>query len=192
MKLYIPNILTGFRLVASPIFYVLYFSEIDYVRILSEVLFLVAALTDYFDGWYARKHKVNSKFGAFFDPLADKLLIGTAFFAFMAEGLISSWMVWVVVFRDVMATALRRFLINKGFEMKTSRSAKWKTFTQFLFIGYVMFANFFIVTDLFGIGKVWKKVMISDFTYNAMLGVSIFTIYTLLEYIIKHRYKIWQ
>lgn len=191
MNHYLPNILTSFRLISGPIFYFLYFADFGVIKILSEVLFLFAALSDYLDGKLARKYNSNTKFGAFFDPLADKILIGIAFYAFSMEDHISGWMVIIVVFRDVVTTGLRKYLLFKGTELQTSKSAKLKTFSQFLFIAYIMFANFFIITGLFSISSESAEILKSDFTYYFMLVICLITMGTLIEYIFKNRSLIW-
>ena len=105
---------------------------------LSAGVFLVAALSDWYDGWYARRHNAMSSFGRFFDPLADKVLISAAFFAFVFLDILSLWMVLVIVGRDVIVTILRVVADRKRQPVVTSRLAKWKTALQLVFLWYVI------------------------------------------------------
>src|SRR6185503_6314128 len=97
----LPNSLTILRIFLTPVFVVLLLSDSPFERQLSVVVYVVAALTDWYDGWVARRYGSMSRWGKFLDPLADKILSSAALLAFVALGLIDAWMVWVVVGRDV-------------------------------------------------------------------------------------------
>ena len=105
---------------------------------ISAGVFLLAAVSDWYDGWYARRHGITSRFGTFFDPLADKIFIGAAFFAFSALGVVELWMVCVIVARDVVTTIMRLVADKRGQPLVTSRLAKWKTALQLVFLWYVV------------------------------------------------------
>ena len=133
-----PNLITAGRILLTPLFIWLMMSK-DAVQVqLSAGVFLVAALSDWYDGWYARRHNAMSSFGRFFDPLADKVLISTAFFAFVFLDILSLWMVLVIVGRDVIVTILRVVADRKRQPVVTSRLAKWKTALQLVFLWYVI------------------------------------------------------
>ena len=73
------------------------------------MVYVVAALTDWYDGWVARKYGYVSRWGKFLDPLADKILAAAALFSFVALNLVDGWMVWIVVVRDFLITGLRSY-----------------------------------------------------------------------------------
>jgi len=133
-----PNIITALRVLLTPLVVVLMMSDDVVLVQLSGLIFVVAAISDWYDGWYARRYNAMSPFGRFFDPLADKFLIGAVFFAFEAMGLFALWMVVVIVARDVVVTVLRIVADVKGTPVVTSRLAKLKTALQLIFLSYVV------------------------------------------------------
>ena len=188
MKLNVPNIITISRIVVTPVFFWMFLHQNGIISALSCVLFLIAALSDYFDGWYARKYNEVSSYGEFIDPLADKIFIGSAFIAMAILNIIPWFMVWIVISRDIIATLLRQMAIKKNTVMKTSRSAKYKTVYQFTFIAYVQTLIFAKGTGFFDIPfESLNDLIYSDLTWWAMFLVTLFTLYTLIEYIIKNK-----
>jgi CDP-diacylglycerol--glycerol-3-phosphate 3-phosphatidyltransferase len=135
-----PNIITASRIILTPAFVVLMVSEDAIAVQLSAAVFLVAALSDWYDGWYARRHNMMSAFGRFFDPLADKVLVGAAFFAFVSLDVLALWMVLITIGRDVMVTVLRFVADRHNAPVVTSRLAKWKTAGQLVFLWYLVAA----------------------------------------------------
>jgi len=129
----IPNILTIFRIVATPviIWFLLGFDNF-FIHLTAFVLFLLASLSDLFDGIIARHLEVVSEFGKFMDPLADKILVNSTFITLNILGIVPVWITAVVVFRDAAVTMLRWGMLNQGHSMQTSRAAKWKTTFQYI------------------------------------------------------------
>jgi len=97
-------------------------------------IFFVASLTDWYDGYFARRYQLTSRWGQFMDPLADKILISSALVIFAYLNLLYWWMVIVVVVRDFLITFLRSFALYIGKPIITSQIAKWKTFLQMGFV----------------------------------------------------------
>ncbi|OYV87919.1 MAG: CDP-diacylglycerol--glycerol-3-phosphate 3-phosphatidyltransferase, partial [Ignavibacteriae bacterium 37-53-5] len=95
----LPNQLTILRILLTPIFVALFISERLILKQVSVLVFAIAALTDWYDGWVARKLGKVTRWGIFLDPLADKVLTSAAFIAFAWLGLVQWWMVWVIVVR---------------------------------------------------------------------------------------------
>jgi CDP-diacylglycerol--glycerol-3-phosphate 3-phosphatidyltransferase len=91
----LPNQLTTLRILLTPVFVWLILSDAPHLRIWGIVVFVVASLTDLYDGYHARKYGQTTRWGAFMDPLADKILITSAFIYFVHLGLLSLWMVIV-------------------------------------------------------------------------------------------------
>src|ERR1035437_2266728 len=125
----------------------------------------------------ARKMGLVSELGAFLDPLADKLLTGSAFIVFGWVSIISWWMVIIVVFRDIFLTLLRRFADNIGLHVKTSFFGKVKTFAQMAFIILVLVA-LFAQKGLFGTGIV----VLSHSFFASEISFWLMSIITLLTF----------
>ena len=109
-----PNFLTGLRIVLTPVFLALIFSDSGFNKILALLVFTVASLTDFFDGWFARRDKTVSSLGRFMDPLADKLLVSSALISFVILGMVEAWLVGAMLIRDAVITSLRVYAIRKG------------------------------------------------------------------------------
>ncbi len=138
LQLNAPNQLTLLRVVLTPVFAAFILSDSPIYKQISLVVFIIAALTDWYDGWVARKYGYISRWGKFLDPLADKVLTSSAFLVYAYLGLIDAWMAWVVIFRDFLITGLRSYAEYKDQPIVTSKSAQAKTFGQFVFIYYVL------------------------------------------------------
>lgn len=180
----LPNILTYFRFLVAPIFLFLYFSGDKVLISISIVLYLFGALSDYFDGYFARKFNSSSTFGQFLDPLADKFIVLASLFAFAFQDIIPFWSVIIILFRDIMTTYMRKLSDRKKHIMQTSKLAKWKTFSQFLFIGYVQTLVFVANSDLFHISvKATNEFIYSDLTITMMMLLVAYTLFTLFDYI---------
>lgn len=144
----IPNILTLLRVALIPIIVVLMIiGDSDTARWWAFYLFVASALTDYFDGWLARKLKQESDFGRLFDPIADKLLVVAIYFVLVNDDIIAGWNVLAVILivsRELLVSALREFLAGRGIPMPSSQQAKFKTAVQ-LAAGAAL-----IISPLFG------------------------------------------
>jgi CDP-diacylglycerol--glycerol-3-phosphate 3-phosphatidyltransferase len=135
----LPNQLTILRIFLTPVFVALFLSENVFLKQLSVPVYIVAALTDWYDGWFARKFGYMTKWGRFLDPLADKILTSSAFIAFASLKLVETWMVVAIVVRDLLITILRSYAEFKDKPVITTKSAKVKTFVQMVFIYYLLF-----------------------------------------------------
>jgi len=134
MNFSIPNQLTLFRFILTPIFYILILQPDESSRLWAGILFFLASLTDWYDGYFARRFGLVTRWGQFMDPLADKLLVSTALFVLAQLHYLMWWMVIVIILRDFMVTSLRIFALYIGRPIITSVIAKWKTFLQMAFI----------------------------------------------------------
>jgi len=141
---HVPNALTIGRIVVTPIFFVLLLSGSFVGQLVALVLFVFAAISDYWDGKIAREYDVGSRFGQFLDPLADKVLVLGAFVAFLflppdQQGrVVMEWWWWwavgLIAFRDVAVTVLRAWAERSGFSIQTRYAAKVKTAVQLTFL----------------------------------------------------------
>jgi len=144
MQWNIPNILTLLRLLAAPSVAVmfLYFNR-PYADWFALVLFLSAAITDWFDGYLARAWKQETKLGAMLDPIADKAMVVIALMVIVGYSSMSPWLVLpatFILFREVFVSGLREYLGDTAGTLKVTPLAKWKTTVQMLAIS-VLFAQ---------------------------------------------------
>jgi CDP-diacylglycerol--glycerol-3-phosphate 3-phosphatidyltransferase len=134
----LPNQLTILRIILSPVFLFFFLSEEIWMKQVSVAIYIIAALSDWYDGWLARKFNYITSWGKFWDPLADKILTSSAFIGFAVVGLIPFWMVIIIVGRDVLITLLRVYADTKNYVFTTSYYAKWKTLLQMIFLYYLL------------------------------------------------------
>lgn len=137
----VPNKLTVSRFILTVAFLAVFFSRIHYHETISLVLFSVASLTDYFDGKIARRDKLITNFGILMDPLADKILICSAFIAFVDRApnrqeleWMPAWMAVTVVARELAITGLRLLAASKNVVLAAERYGKDKTISQIVCI----------------------------------------------------------
>lgn len=132
----LPNKLTMTRIVLVPIFMIALLLEFYYTAL---VIFCVAAITDFFDGYLARKHNLVSSFGKIMDPLADKLLVFSALICFVQLEKISVWAPIIIIAREFFVTSMRVVAVSKGKVIAASWWGKVKTNVQlFAIIGAML------------------------------------------------------
>lgn len=176
----IPNIISYFRILVAPFFLFFFISENRTLIIISIILFVLGAFSDWLDGWYARKFNQSSKWGIFIDPLADKILNSTAFLAFVFEGIIPFWMVLIIILRDSFMTFLRLFADSHKLPIRTKNIAKIKTVLQFVLIIYVISVYF---TSLLLNDATILELVTKSYIYYSMLFLTLFTVWTVFDYI---------
>ena len=178
-----PNQLSIIRIILSPVFLFMYLSEDKLVKQLSLLIFFVAVLTDWYDGWHARKFKSVTRTGIFLDPLADKILTSFAFLLFYIEGIMPLWMMLVIVARDIVITILRSYNEYKGKTMKTSYIAKVKTFMQMTYIFLILFLLILLTFNMEQTVKFEiNNFLYSNTNYYLMLLVTLLTFYSGVSY----------
>ncbi|MCB1200489.1 MAG: CDP-diacylglycerol--glycerol-3-phosphate 3-phosphatidyltransferase [Leptospiraceae bacterium] len=140
----LPNILTVLRILLIPVFLYFLLSKVPTERFLALIIFIIASVTDFFDGYLARKLNQDSALGRFLDPFADKaLVIATLIVFLILDPALPIWMVLVIIGRDMLVTLMRYLAIRKGMEVRTTRLAKSKT--AFQMISLVLIMMIFIV-----------------------------------------------
>jgi len=181
-----PNQLTFLRILLAPVFVSFLFSANPLLRQLSLVIFVLAMLTDWYDGWVARRWGYVTRWGTFLDPLADKVVTSTALIAFIYLDLVPTWTVWVIVIRDIAITFLRSYSELKGKPFDTTRMAKTKTFLQFALIYYVLLAYVARDTEYFRLrfGKLLDQLLDASLLYAFMVLITAITLLTGILYII--------
>ena len=152
----LPNKLTVTRVVLAVLFVMalllpengLIRSFLPFSKSLALLIFVVASLTDWWDGWYARRHNLETPFGMLMDPLADKILTAAAFICFIEQRtihddptsppLVQAWMALVIIARDFLVTGLRLVASRQGLVLRAERLGKHKTASQLVTIIVVL------------------------------------------------------
>jgi len=150
LKLNLANILTLLRIAAIPIVVICFYSSIPYARPIAAVLFGLAAITDWIDGWVARKYGQTSRFGEFLDPVADKLMVSIVLVMLVQadSGWFEDIIAMIIIGREITISALREWMatIGERANVKVTMAGKVKTALQMFGIAFMVYHN-----DLFGI-----------------------------------------
>lgn len=122
-----PNNLTLARVAVVPLIVVLLLWPNRPFTLLAAFLFSVAAITDYFDGYYARERGLVSNFGKMMDPLADKLMVASTLIMLVSHRWVPAWMICIIIGRELAVTGLRAIIADKGEDASASMLGKYKT-----------------------------------------------------------------
>ncbi len=164
----LPNKLTMARIVAVPIFVVLYMMK---MYIPACIVFILASLTDMLDGKIARKYNLVTNFGKIMDPLADKILVYAAFCMMVEDGTIPAWMLIIILFREFAVSGLRTVAASEGTVIAAGMTGKIKTVLQMFAvpvlllqmdgivgtIGHVLLWASLVMTVVSGTEYIWKN-----------------------------------
>lgn len=147
----LPNRLTVSRIILT--FAFIYFISQKGLAptVVAALVFVLASLTDYYDGYLAKKHNLITDFGKLMDPIADKFLMLAAFLAFVRMQIVADWMVVVILGREIIVTGLRLFAITKGKVLAAEKAGKHKTVSQivavFSILGFIIFKEALTALD---------------------------------------------
>lgn len=130
--------LTLFRILCCPVVVWLLYQRTDFYDTVAGIVFGIASITDYFDGYLARTRKQETVYGKLMDPLADKFLVVTALILLQELGRIHALIVIVLICREMAITGLRAIASAEGVVIPASASAKWKTTTQMFALPFLM------------------------------------------------------
>jgi len=139
----LPNILTYGRVAAAPLVGLTYYIPNNWGPWIAFSIFVIASITDYFDGYLARAWHQQSALGRMLDPIADKLLVSVAILILVADGVLNGWSIWaaiIVLMREIFVSGLREFLAELRVSVPVSRLAKWKTTMQLVAIAALLIA----------------------------------------------------
>lgn len=158
-----PNSLTLFRVAAVPLLIILLLFDNRLCGVLAALVFSVAAITDYFDGYIARRYGLVSSLGKMLDPLADKLLVSSALIMLIPLGRIPAWAVCVIIGRELAVTGLRNVISEKGEDVSASMLGKYKTGFQIAAIIPLLIHYSYFGLDFHAVGTVlfWLAVVIT-------------------------------
>jgi CDP-diacylglycerol--glycerol-3-phosphate 3-phosphatidyltransferase len=155
-RINIPNLLTFARIVLLPVILVIFYLPYDWARPLSCAIFLMAAITDWLDGYLARKWEIESAFGAFLDPVADKLMVATVLIMLVEDA--STWLLTVpaivIIGREITISALREWMASVGSRAKVAVSylGKIKTTAQITALAMLLFRDHLFGLPIYNIG----------------------------------------
>jgi CDP-diacylglycerol--glycerol-3-phosphate 3-phosphatidyltransferase len=130
----LPNLLTLARIAIVPVFVIFLFFDSRDAGFWAAALFSVAAVTDAVDGWLARRWDVETSFGKFLDPLADKLIVMSALVMLIPMGRVPAWAVFAILARDVIVSGIRSIASAEGTVIAASDLGKYKTIFQMVAI----------------------------------------------------------
>lgn len=151
-----PNSLTLLRIGLIPVFIIAFYLPISWAHILTTVIFALAAITDWFDGYLARRYQQTTAFGAFLDPVADKLIVTIAL-VLLAEKAGSAWLAIpaaIIISREIVISALREWMAERGQrgQVAVSQIGKIKTTAQMFALGFLLYYEPFFGLPIYAIG----------------------------------------
>jgi CDP-diacylglycerol--glycerol-3-phosphate 3-phosphatidyltransferase len=170
-----PNCLTLLRIFTVPGIVILLLFPNRLCTFLAALLFSAAAITDYLDGYLARKRRLVSNLGKIIDPIADKLLVSTAFIMLTALGWVSAWMVCIIIGREISVTGLRNIIAEQQIDVSASALGKYKTGFQIAAIIPLLIHYPYLGIDLNAIGQFF------------LWGALIFTVWSGADYFVRFK-----
>jgi CDP-diacylglycerol--glycerol-3-phosphate 3-phosphatidyltransferase/cardiolipin synthase len=138
----LPNLLTYGRVIAVPVVVgCMFWPDEFWMRWIALIIFIIAGITDFFDGYLARVWSQQSSLGKMLDPIADKLLVAATLLVLVAHGTIAGWSLWaaiVILSREILVSGLREYLAELRVSVPVTQVAKWKTTLQLIAIGFLI------------------------------------------------------
>lgn len=184
----IANKLTISRIILTFVFMFFLFVRGPLAKSIALVIFILAALSDFFDGRLAQKRNMVTDFGKLMDPIADKILVLAAFAVFVQMQLVSAWMFVIIIAREILITSLRLFALNKGKVLSASRAGKHKTVSQmsviFLILCFIVLKETMLAFFTWSPG--WEKFFRQGIYFLMLLTVGL-TLYSGLSYLWENR-----
>ncbi|GIV45909.1 MAG: CDP-diacylglycerol--glycerol-3-phosphate 3-phosphatidyltransferase [Ignavibacterium sp.] len=190
----LPNQLTVLRIILTPVFLYFFLSNDPLFIQISLAIYFIAALTDWYDGWLARKFNYITEWGKFWDPLADKILTSVVFIGFVIVKLLPLWMVLLIIFRDLSVTLLRVYADSRGYSFRTTYYAKWKTMLQMIFLYYLLILYVSKNTvEIYNQYQILIDILLNkDIIYFVMLAITIITVHSGITYLLLNKSLIKQ
>lgn len=170
-----PNTLTMFRVLAVPLLIVLLLFDNRPAGFIAAVVFSLAAITDYFDGYIARRYGLVSNLGKILDPLADKMLISSAFIMMIPLDRVPAWIVCVIIGRELAITGFRNIISGHGDDASASMLGKYKTGFQIAAIIPLLLHFPYFGIDFQAIGSLLLWVAL------------LFTVWSGVDYVVRFR-----
>ncbi len=179
----VPNLLTLGRIACIPLLVVLLLFDGKAVSFWAALVFSVAAITDFLDGYLARKWQEITVLGKFLDPLADKLIVMAALIMLIPHGRIPAWAVFVLLAREMVITGLRSIASAEGIVIAASNLGKYKTILQMVaIIGLLLHYDYYW---FFGLRHEWLHVSMHRFGLLFFAFAFILTVWSGIDYLVK-------
>lgn len=169
----LPNTITLARISVLPFLFFLLSSPGAFWSLVLSALFVLASITDFLDGFFARRYNMVTTMGKFLDPLADKLIVNTAMILMIPIGRIDAWIVAIIIIRDLIVDGIRSIASSEGLYIQASVLGKIKTVAQIFAVTALMIYHPFLGLDAHRIGTVTLYVAF------------VLTIYSGLDYLVK-------
>ncbi len=160
----LPNTLSMIRILTAPLLVVLLLNPAERLSVISAIIFALVCVTDWLDGYLARRMGLLTTLGKFLDPLADKLLIVTVFIMLIPLGRIPAWVVAIIIGREMAVTGLRAIASSTGVVIAASKLGKWKTVSQIICLVPLLLHYTFYGWNFHTIG-IWLLVPAFGFTF---------------------------
>jgi len=175
LKFNLATLLTLFRIAAIPVVVVCFYADFEHARPIAAILFGIAAVTDFIDGWVARRYNQSSRFGEFLDPVADKLMV-VIVLVMLVQAQSSLWedvIAMIIIGREITVSALREWMASIGERatVKVQYSGKIKTTLQMFGIAFMVYFEPLFGLDIYKIG------------YVLLLGAAVMTLYSMYQYL---------
>lgn len=177
----LPNILTMTRIAAIPLMASMLFSLSQSSGFWAAVVFSLASVTDWLDGYLARRMGVVTVFGKFLDPIADKLIVMAALIMILPFGHVPAWMVLVILGREIIITGLRGIASSEGIVIQASDLGKFKTIFQLVaIIGLLLHYDY---NWFFGIDQSWQHVNMHNVGMFFLWIATLLTVWSGVDYL---------
>jgi CDP-diacylglycerol--glycerol-3-phosphate 3-phosphatidyltransferase len=157
----LPNALTALRIFLVPLLVALLLTRTEGGLFLGSAVFVLGVLTDYLDGYFARRRNQVTKLGILLDPIADKLLTAAAFISLVEMGAVPAWMVVIIVGREFAVTGLRNVAAGRGVLIPASPLGKWKMVSQVVAIFLLLFATRYTLLRAPAVATLWAAMLLT-------------------------------
>ena len=175
LKLNLAIILTLFRIAAIPVVVICFYSALPNARPIAAVIFGIAAVTDFIDGWVARRFNQTSRFGEFLDPVADKLMVAIVLVMLVQadSGWFEDIIAMIIIGREITISALREWMatIGERAHVKVGWAGKVKTTLQMFGIAFMVYKNPLLGVDMYAVG------------FGLLVVAAIMTIFSMITYL---------
>lgn len=177
----LPNILTMMRIAAIPLLAALLMSPSQSAGFWAAAVFSLASITDWLDGYLARRMGIVTVFGKFLDPIADKLIVMAALIMILPFGRVPAWMVLLILGREIIITGLRGIASSEGIVIQASDLGKFKTIFQIVaIIGLLLHYNY---NWFFGIDLPWLHVNMHNVGMFFLWIATLLTVWSGIDYL---------
>ncbi len=176
-KITFANLLTLIRIACIPLIVVIFFSSLEYSRPLASFIFILAAITDWLDGWVAREYNQISKLGTFLNPVADKLIVSRSLVLIVQNDptIINTVTAMIIIGREITISALREWMaeIGERNQLSVIGYAKFKTVLQMFGLAFMLYKESVVGLPIYVVGQIF------------LISAAALTLWTMIIYMVK-------